>query len=128
MIILLSIIIPKRLDPYYQADITRRDLVILREEKQRNNNRNIIATIILPFLLPPSQPFSPPFTPEPLESEIRAKYLNHKTLDLPDLMEPEPNAPRKQFTPRLLGRTTHQSELRKSLRKTEDILLGAPRI
>jgi hypothetical protein len=33
MIILLFIIIPKQPDPYYQVDITRKDLVILREEK-----------------------------------------------------------------------------------------------
>jgi hypothetical protein len=33
MIILLSIIVPKRLDPYYQTDITRRDLVILQGKK-----------------------------------------------------------------------------------------------
>jgi hypothetical protein len=39
--------VPKQLDPYYQADITRRDLVILQEKKQQNNNRNIIAIIIL---------------------------------------------------------------------------------
>jgi hypothetical protein len=33
MIILLLIIVPKQPDPYYQVNITRRDLVILREEK-----------------------------------------------------------------------------------------------
>jgi hypothetical protein len=43
---------PKRPDPYYQADITRRDLVILREEKQQNDSRNIIIIIIL-LPLPP---------------------------------------------------------------------------
>jgi hypothetical protein len=52
MIILLFVIVPKRLDPYYQADIARKDLAILREEKRRNNSRNIIAIIVLP-LSPP---------------------------------------------------------------------------
>jgi hypothetical protein len=47
MIILLFIIVPKRPDPYYQANITRRDLVILREKKQQNNSRNIITIIVL---------------------------------------------------------------------------------
>jgi hypothetical protein len=95
------IIIPKRLDPYYQANITRRDLVILREEKQRNDSRNIIAIIVL-------SP-SPPLTPEPLEPEIPAKYLDHepKALDLLNLTEPELNTPRKQFSPRLLGHTIY---------------------
>jgi hypothetical protein len=66
MIIPLSTIVPKRPDPYYQANIARRDLVILREEKRQSDSRNIIATI---FLLP-SPPFSLPLTPEPLESKI----------------------------------------------------------
>jgi hypothetical protein len=117
--------VPKRLDPYYQADITRKDLVILQEKKQRrSNSRNTIVIIVLLFLPLFSQPLLPLLTPEPLESEIPAKYLDHKpkTLDLPNLTEPKPNAPRKQFTPRLLGRTIHQSELRKSLHKMEDML------
>jgi hypothetical protein len=92
---------PKRLDPYYQANITRRDLVILQEEKQQNDSRNIIVIIILPLLLLFSQLFLFLFSqllsllliPEPLESEIPAKYLDHKpkTLDLPDLTEPKLN-------------------------------------
>jgi hypothetical protein len=47
--------------------------------------------------------------PEPLESEIPAKYLDHepKALDLSNPMEPEPNTPRKQFTLRFLGRIIH---------------------
>jgi hypothetical protein len=53
MIIPLFIIVPKQPDPYYQVDIARRDLVILREEKRRSDSRNIIAIIVLP-LLPPS--------------------------------------------------------------------------
>jgi hypothetical protein len=104
MIIPLSAIVPKRPDPYYQTDITRRDLVILREKKQQNDSRNIIVTIVLPLSPPPSQPFSqppsPPLTPEPLEPlepEIPAKYLDHepKALDLLDITEPELNTPRK---------------------------------
>jgi hypothetical protein len=61
--------------------MARKDLVILREEKQRNNNRNTVVTI------------APPPSPSPLESEIPAKYLDHepKALDLLDLTEPEPN-------------------------------------
>jgi hypothetical protein len=77
--------VPKRLDPYYQTNITRRDLVILREEKQQSNGRNIVVTITLsPSFLP---------SPKPLESEIFAKHLDHKpkVLDLPNLTEPEPN-------------------------------------
>jgi hypothetical protein len=102
MIILLSAIIPKRLDPYYQADITRKNLVILRG---KNNGRNIIAIITLPPSFLFSQPFSPLFTPEPLESEIPAKYLDPKpkALDLPNPTELKLNTPRKQFTPRFLG-------------------------
>jgi hypothetical protein len=105
MIILLFVIVPKRLDPYYQADIARKDLAILREEKRRNNSRNIIAIIVLPL----SPPLSPLLTPKPLESEIPAKYLDYKpkALDLPNLTEPKPNIPRKQFTPRFLGRTIY---------------------
>jgi hypothetical protein len=88
--------VPKRLDPYYQANITRKNLVILWEEKQQNDSRNIITIIILLLLFL----FSPLFVPEPLELEIPAKYLDNKpkTLDLPDLMEPKLN------TPRFLGR------------------------
>jgi hypothetical protein len=97
MIILLSIIVPKQSDPYYQANITRRDLAILQEEKQRNNSRNTIVTIALPpsppFLFLLSQLLSLLFTPDPLESEIPAKHLDHKpkALDLPDLTEPNLN-------------------------------------
>jgi hypothetical protein len=92
--------VPKQPDPYYQVDIARKDLVILREEKQRNNSWNIIVTIILPLLPLFSQLPSLLFIPEPLELEIPAKYLNHepKALDPPDITEPEPNTPRKQFT------------------------------
>jgi hypothetical protein len=93
MIILLFIIVLKQPDPYYQVDIARRDLIILREEKQRNNSRNTIITIIL--LLSPlfSHLFSPLFMPEPLESEIPAKYLDYKpkALDPPYFTESEPN-------------------------------------
>jgi hypothetical protein len=100
--------VPKRLDLYYQTDIARKDLVILQEEKQRNNSRNTIAIIILLFLFLFSQLFSPLFTPESLESEIPAKYLDYKPKFLdPPIMEPKPNTPRKQFTPRFLGRTTY---------------------
>jgi hypothetical protein len=97
MIILLSIIMPKQPDPYCQANIARKDLVILREKKQQNNNRNIIVIIILLFLFLFSQLFSPLFIPKPLESEIPAKYLDYKpkTLDLLDLIEPELNTLRK---------------------------------
>jgi hypothetical protein len=44
--------------------------------------------------------------PEFLESEIPAKYLDYepKTLDPPAPIEPKLNTPRKQFTPRFLGR------------------------
>jgi hypothetical protein len=89
MIILLSGIVPKRLDPYYQADITRKDLAILREKKQQSDSRNTIAIIVLPL--------SSLLTPEPLESEIPTKYLDHKpkVLDLSDLIEPKLNTPRK---------------------------------
>jgi hypothetical protein len=93
--------VPKQPDPYYQVDITRRDLVILQEEKQRNNSRNIITIIVLPLLflfsqlfsLLPSQPLLPLFIPEPLESEIPAKYLDYKpkALDPPDITEPKLN-------------------------------------
>jgi uncharacterized membrane protein (DUF485 family) len=85
--------VPKRLDFYYQADIARRDLVILREKKQQNNTRNTIVIIILVFLFL----FLLLFTPEFLESEIPAKYLDYKpkTLDLPNLIEPKPNTLRK---------------------------------
>jgi hypothetical protein len=85
--------VPKRLDPYYQVDITRKDLVILQEEKQQNDSRNIIVIIVLLLSLL----FSLLLTPEPLESEIPAKYLDHKpkALDLPDLIEPKPNTSRK---------------------------------
>jgi hypothetical protein len=87
---------PKRPDPYYQANITRRDLVILREEKRRNDGRNIIIIIILPLSFLFSQLLLLPLTPELLESEIPAKYLDHEALDPPpDLTEPEPNTPRK---------------------------------
>jgi hypothetical protein len=89
MIIPLFIIVPKQLDFYYQANITRRDLVILQEKKQWNDSQNTIVIIALPFLFL--------FIPEPLESEIPAKYLDHKpkVLDPPDLTEPKPNTPRK---------------------------------
>jgi hypothetical protein len=89
--------VPKRPDPYCQADITRRDLVILREEKQQNDGRNIIATIVLPPSPLPSQPPSPPLTPEPLEPEIPAKYLDYKpkALDPSNITEPKPNTPCK---------------------------------
>jgi hypothetical protein len=105
MIIPLSAIVPKRPDPYYQTDIARRDLVILREEKRRSDSRNTIVIIVLPpsplLTQPPSpqpsQPPSPLLTPEPLESEIPAKYLDYKpkTLDLSNLTEPKPNTSRK---------------------------------
>jgi hypothetical protein len=77
--------------------MARRDLAILREEKRRSDGRNTIAIIVLlpsPLL---SQLLSPLLTPEPLGSEIPAKYLDHKpkTLDLLDLIEPELNASRK---------------------------------
>jgi hypothetical protein len=89
MIILLSAIVPKQLDPYCQANITRKDLVILQEEKQRNDSRNIVVIIVLPP--------SPLLTPELLESEIPAKYLDYepKALDPPDPTKPKPNTPRK---------------------------------
>jgi hypothetical protein len=85
--------VPKQPDPYYQADITRRDLVILREEKQRNDNRNTIVIIVLSLLPLSMQLLLLLLTPEPLESEIPAKYLDYepKALDLPNLMEPKPN-------------------------------------
>jgi hypothetical protein len=108
-----SAIVLKQLGPYCQVNITREDLVILREEKQRNDGRNIIITIALLFLqllsqlfsLLFSQLFSPPFSqsflppllqifsPEPLESKIPAKHLDYKqkALDLSNLTEPEPN-------------------------------------
>jgi hypothetical protein len=97
MIILLSIIVSKQLDPYYQVDITRKDLVILREKKQQNDSRNIIVIIVLLFLPLSSQSPLPLFIPEPLESEIPAKYLDYKpkTLDLPNPIEPKLNTPRK---------------------------------
>jgi hypothetical protein len=100
---------PKQLDFYYQADITRKNLVILQEKKQRNNSRNIIAIIVLLLLPLFSQPPSLLFMPKPLESKIPAKYLDHepKDLDLLIPMEPEPDTPRKQFIPRLLGRTIY---------------------
>jgi hypothetical protein len=97
MIIPLSIIMPKRLDFYYQVDIARKDLVILQGKKQRNDSRNIIVIIVLPllplFLQSFSQLFSLLLTPEPLEPEIPAKYLDHKpkALDLPDIIEPKLN-------------------------------------
>jgi hypothetical protein len=117
MIILPSVIVPKRLDPYYQANTARRDLVILREEKQQNDSRNTVFIIsrlfsLLPSRLlspPPSRPPSPlpsqlpssllsrlpspPPSPEPVESKIPAKHLGHepKVLDLPDLTEPKPS-------------------------------------
>jgi hypothetical protein len=81
-IILPSAIVAKRLDSYYQVDITRKDLVILREEKRRNNSRNIVFIIAQ---LP---------SPEPLESKIPAKHLDHepKALDdLSNLTELKPN-------------------------------------
>jgi hypothetical protein len=73
--------------------MTRKDLVILQEEKQRNDSRNTIVIIALPLSPLLSQLFSPLFTPEPLESEILAKYLDHKSkaLDPPNLTEPKPN-------------------------------------
>jgi hypothetical protein len=83
---------------------------MLREEKQRNDSRNIVAIIVLLpsplFSLSPSQLLLFLFIPEPLESEIPAKYLNYKpkALDLPDLTEPKPNTLHKQFTPQFLGR------------------------
>jgi hypothetical protein len=85
--------VPKRPDLYCQADIARKDLVILQEKKQQSNSRNTITTIILPLLPPPS----PLLIPEPLESEIPAKYLDYKSkaLDLFDLIEPELNISRK---------------------------------
>jgi hypothetical protein len=88
---------PKRLDLYYQANITRRDLVILQEEKWRSDSRNIIATIVLLPLPPLLQPLSPLLTPEPLELEIPAKYLDYepKVLDPPDITELKPNTLRK---------------------------------
>jgi hypothetical protein len=93
MIILLFIIVPKQLDPYFQANITRRDLVILREKKQRDDSRNTIVIITLLS----SQLSSLLFMPEPLESEIPVKYLDYKpkALDPPDFTEPKPNTPRK---------------------------------
>jgi hypothetical protein len=92
MIIPLFIIVPKRLDLYCQTNIARRDLVILHEKKQRNYGRNIIAIIVLLLSLLFSQLPSPLFIPEPLESEIPAKYLDHepKALD-PPATEPKPN-------------------------------------
>jgi hypothetical protein len=89
--------VPKQPDPYYQVDITRRDLAILREKKRQNDSRNIIVIIVLLPLLLFLQPLSPPLTHEPLESEIPAKYLDHKpkTLDLSNLTEPKPNTSRK---------------------------------
>jgi hypothetical protein len=93
--------VPKQPNLYYQADIARKDLVILREKKQQNDSRNIVAIIVLlPLLL-----FSPPLIPEPNESKIPAKYLDHKpkALDLFDLTEPKLNTPRKQFILRFLG-------------------------
>jgi hypothetical protein len=85
MIILSFAIIPKQPDPYYQVDITRKDLVILQEKKQQNNSRNIIIIITLPP--------SPLLMPKPLDSEIPAKYLDHKlkALDPPNLTELETN-------------------------------------
>jgi hypothetical protein len=75
----------KQLDSYCQTNITRKDLVILQEKKQRNDSRNTIVIIALLFL--------PPFSLEPLESEIPTKHLDHepKILDLPDLTEPKLN-------------------------------------
>jgi hypothetical protein len=76
---------PKRPDPYYQTNITRRNLVIPQEKKQLSDSQNTIIIIALPLL--------PPFIPESLESRIPAKYLDYKpkTLDLPNFTEPEPN-------------------------------------
>jgi hypothetical protein len=111
MIIPPSAIIPKQPDSYFKADIARRDLVILREEKRRSISRNIVVIIVLllspPFsqlpsqLLsqPPSQPLSQLFSqplsppPEPLESKIPVKYLDYepKVPDLLNLTEPELN-------------------------------------
>jgi hypothetical protein len=87
----------KQPDPYCQADITKKNLVILQEKKRQNNSRNIIVIIVLLLLFLFSQLFSPLFIPKPLESEIPAKYLDYKpkTLDLLDLIEPELNTLRK---------------------------------
>jgi hypothetical protein len=97
MIILLSIIVPKRLDPYYQANIARKDLVILQEKKQQSDGRNIIAKITLLLLFLFSQLLLLLFTPEPLESEIPAKYLDYelKVLDLPNFTGSKLNSSRK---------------------------------
>jgi hypothetical protein len=111
MIILLFVIVPKRLDFYYQANIARKDLAILQGKKQQNNNRNIIVIIVLLFLFLLLQLLSPLFIPELLESEIPAKYLDHETLDPFDLIEPKLNTPRKQFTPRFIGYTIYKLEL-----------------
>jgi hypothetical protein len=85
--------VPKRLDPYYQADIARKDLVILREEEQQNDSQNtIVIIVLLPLFL-----LLLLFIPKSLESEIPAKYLDYKlkALDLPDLIELKLNTLRK---------------------------------
>jgi hypothetical protein len=69
--------------------MARKDLVILQEEKQRNDSRNIIAIIILLFSFLFSQLPSLLFILKPLEPEIPAKYLDYKpkALDLPDFIK-----------------------------------------